>query len=408
MLNEIWNIFCELSPWLLLGMLLSGVLHVLLPPKLIRRRFRGFGGVTTAVVLGIPLPLCSCGVIPAGIGLKNDGASDGAAVGFLITTPQTGVDSILVAVSFFGWPFAIFKMLTALITGLLGGWLTELSGPRSENTPHATNDSEPLRTRPPFRELFTHGLEILRSIWVWLIVGVVLSAVITQIVPESWIASVAGYGTLTAMLLALTFSVPLYVCATASVPIAAALVQSGFPPAAAFVFLVAGPATNVTTIAAIVGRFGWRIFSIYFLTIVIGSLAGGYLFESWFGLQVVGIAEHQHQHHQTWWAVASAVALIGLIGWTAWQDIGRRLRKSTVSHADVASATQVIRVGGLHCQSCVQRLESALRKSAQIGSAIVDLKAGLATVRGSLARPLIEQIIKECGYQTGESSPKEN
>ena len=99
---------CELAPWLLLGMLISGVLHVWLPKDFIKRRFQGFGGVVKSVLLGVPLPLCSCGVIPAGIGLKNDGASDGAAVGFLISTPQTGVDSILVSASFFGWPVCHF------------------------------------------------------------------------------------------------------------------------------------------------------------------------------------------------------------------------------------------------------------------------------------------------------------
>ena len=123
-----WTTLCELSPWLLLGMLISGILHVVLPKSFVRRRFRGFGGVVKSVLLGVPLPLCSCGVIPAGIGLKNDGASDGAAVGFLISTPQTGIDSVLVSASFFGWPFAIFKMFAAAVTGILGGWLTEVSG----------------------------------------------------------------------------------------------------------------------------------------------------------------------------------------------------------------------------------------------------------------------------------------
>ena len=116
-----WTILCQLAPWLLLGMLLSGLLHVFLPAGFVRRKFHGFGGVIKSVLLGVPLPLCSCGVVPAGIGLKNQGASNGAAVGFLISTPQTGVDSILVSASFFGWPFAIFKMATAAITGVLGG-----------------------------------------------------------------------------------------------------------------------------------------------------------------------------------------------------------------------------------------------------------------------------------------------
>ena len=128
-----WKILCQLAPWLLLGMMLSGLMSVLLPAGFVKRKFHGLAGVAKAVLLSVPLPLCSCGVVPAGIGLKNQGASNGASVGFLISTPQTGVDSILVSASFFGWPFAIFKMLTSAITGVVGGWLTDQIENESEN-----------------------------------------------------------------------------------------------------------------------------------------------------------------------------------------------------------------------------------------------------------------------------------
>ena len=121
---SIWFVLCELSPWLLLGMFLSGLLHVILPTRFVRQKLQGFSGVLKSVAIGVPLPLCSCGVIPAGISLKKDGASSGAAVGFLISTPQTGVDSMLVSASFFGWPFAMFKLVSAAIMGIVGGvWI---------------------------------------------------------------------------------------------------------------------------------------------------------------------------------------------------------------------------------------------------------------------------------------------
>ncbi|MEM9412983.1 MAG: permease, partial [Planctomycetota bacterium] len=127
-LQSCWKVLCQLSPWLVLGLLISGMMHVALPKSFVRRQFRGWRGILRAVAVGIPLPLCSCGVVPAAIGLKDDGADDGAAVGFLISTPQTGVDSVLVAVSFFGWPFAIFKMAAALLMGLVGGLLANGAG----------------------------------------------------------------------------------------------------------------------------------------------------------------------------------------------------------------------------------------------------------------------------------------
>jgi len=198
-----WTTLCELSPWLLLGMLISGILHVVLPKSFVRRRFHGFGGVVKSVLLGVPLPLCSCGVIPAGIGLKNDGASDGAAVGFLISTPQTGIDSVLVSASFFGWPFAIFKMFAAAVTGIVGGWLTEVSGEpetelvqeAGESRAESCSAGEP-KTRPALPrsrtawigELWAHSMEVLQSIWLWLLVGVLVSALISSLGFEGFIA----------------------------------------------------------------------------------------------------------------------------------------------------------------------------------------------------------------------------
>ena len=125
MLSATWTIWLELAPWILLGAAVSGILHVLLPATWLQKNLNGRIGVLRAVALGVPLPLCSCGVIPVGLGLKKDGAGNGAAVGFLISTPQTGIDSILVSASFLGWPFALLKVVVALLTGVVGGLIAE-------------------------------------------------------------------------------------------------------------------------------------------------------------------------------------------------------------------------------------------------------------------------------------------
>lgn len=304
-------------------MALSGLLHVLLPKEFIRKRFRGPSGVVSAVTLGIPLPLCSCGVIPAGIGLKNEGASDGAAVGFLISTPQTGVDSILVSASFFGWPFAIFKMVAALVTGVFGGLLADRGVPPDETEQESPASTESTNKSKHWTEAFTHAIDILRSIWIWLVIGIVVSAVIETWVPQSWIVSVNQLGLFPSMLLVLLVSVPLYVCATASVPIAAALVAAGLPPAAALVFLMAGPATNVTTMGAIYGRFGPRTLAIYILSIVGGSMLFASFFDWVITSSVSNSALHAHDHTH-WISVVSAIILLGLIGWFAWEKLQRR------------------------------------------------------------------------------------
>ena len=157
-----WDVMLELSVWLLLGAIIASLLHAFIPSSMIRKQFQGVSGVFKAVLLGVPLPLCSCGVIPAGLGLKKDGASSGSTVGFLISTPQTGVDSILVCASFLGWPFALFKVFAAFLTGIVGGVICNLfpdESPAVEEPVGSTSSA-----RPGLRESTEHGIDIIRSI----------------------------------------------------------------------------------------------------------------------------------------------------------------------------------------------------------------------------------------------------
>jgi len=403
-----WKVLCQLAPWLLLGMLLSGLLHVFLPAGFVRRKFHGFAGVVKAVLLGVPLPLCSCGVVPAGIGLKNQGASNGASVGFLISTPQTGIDSILVSVSFFGWPFAIFKMVTAAITGLVGGLVTdkidsgELAKSASDcsNGIHAHSHEQDL-TLPAWKRVWDHGAEIVRSIWGWLLIGVLISAAIEVLVPPSYFATVGEWGLIPAMFIALLVSTPLYVCATASVPIAAALVASGFPPAAAIVFLMAGPATNITTIGAIYGRFGWKTLAIYLTTLILGSMIFAWLFD-WLLTATVS-SQHSHAHdHNNWWSMASALVLLAMIASFAWKDASRWLRNKNSSNE--AGPNVKLSIEGMTCGGCVDKLETAIRKTEGVDSVNVELKTGIATIFGKPSLTELKQLIQRLGFRVvGES-----
>ena len=227
-----WDVLLELAPWLLLGSAVAGLLHGLVPPGLIQRAMRGPGGVVRAVLLGIPLPLCSCGVSPAGIGLQRSGASRGASVGFLIATPQTGVDSVMVAAGFLGWPFALYKVAAALITGVTGGLLVEAIDPGEETR----EDEAPAHADRSLRGMLAHGIDVIRMIWA-ILFGVVVSAALTVFLPAGGLETFVGSSAIVGILVVLMASVPLYVCATASVPIAATLVAAGLPTGAALVFL---------------------------------------------------------------------------------------------------------------------------------------------------------------------------
>lgn len=394
-IQNLWAVLLELAPWLLVGATVSGLIHVMLPHDFVRRHLSGRGSIIKAVALGVPLPLCSCGVIPAGLGLKRDGASDAAALGFLISTPQTGVDSILVSAAFLGWPFALFKVGAATITGLMGGWLTEhFGGERKPFSSEGTEPSDP--TQRGWRDAIDHGEDLIRTIWGWLLFGVVISAAISTWVSTDGLMSLSEWGPVLTMLLMLVISLPLYVCATASVPIAASLVAGGMPTGAALVFLMAGPATNVATIGAIHRAFGGRVLGLYLGTIISGSLGLGLLYDAWLPTTVTAVAGHGD--HMSWWAVGSAALLVFLIGKYAISDglswLNMRHAANHTSEGRVTLAVQ-----GMTCGGCVARLERELKAADGVNLVAVSLEPGQAIVEGTLNQAQVAALIDATGFK---------
>ena len=345
--SNIIDILLEMAPWLLFGALVSGVLHTLLPIGFIKKHLGkpGLYGILKAVAIGIPMPLCSCAVIPAALGLKKEGATTGATTGFLISTPQTGVDSIMVAITFFGLPFAIFKVLAALISGLVGGiWIdsakesnTSAKAIDTSVKPCCQSKAKPIEVKPTtksccgsknktkdigtrntpafIKESTTYAfITLFKDIYLWLTIGVIVSAIITTAVPQDTLASQWWASGIWGLFLTLLISIPLYVCATASMPLAASLVVAGLSPGAALVFLMAGPVTNVATIGTIYKNFGKRVAGIYLLTVITMSLLAGYLFNT-FLTSVAPTAPIAHHDHNSPLAYGAMIILIGLIGY---------------------------------------------------------------------------------------------
>ncbi len=278
----LWQVLLELAPSLLLGLLIAGLIHVYLPTGFIHRGLSGpnLTSVMRASLVGVPLPLCSCGVIPTALGLRNEGASKGATTAFMISTPQTGVDSILVSAAFLGWPFALFKLAAAFVTGLVGGALvnrlTEPDPPRAQEGLDADARDRP---RGPYAVLRYAVFDLLGAIDLWILAGVVVAALIPVLLPADFFASQAWSQGIWGMLVMLAIALPLYVCTTGSVPIAASLIAAGLPAGSALVFLMAGPATNVATFGAVYRTLGSRILVIYLATVITLSLGFGLLFE---------------------------------------------------------------------------------------------------------------------------------
>jgi uncharacterized membrane protein YraQ (UPF0718 family)/copper chaperone CopZ len=399
LIQAMWEVLLSLAPWMLLGMAIAGMLHVALPRGFVRRQLGGRGGVAKAVALGVPLPLCSCGVIPTALGLKRDGATDGATVGFLISTPQTGVDSILVSSAFLGWPFAIFKVLSAAVTGIVGGYLTDAAGGAARIAAE-TDAADGIEEPRGLRAGIDHAMEILRSIWHWIVFGVVASALIELFVPQGFFTGLSGYGAIVPVFAALAISLPLYVCSTASVPIAAALVAGGMPAGAALVFLMAGPATNVATIGAIYRALGRRTLAIYLGTIIAGSLAAAFLFD-FVIVTATGAAAHLHGEG-SWWAVGSSLILLGLLAWFALDDL-RRLLARWFGRQAVDEPRIEIGVTGMSCGGCAAKLEKALINEKGVAAVEVTLNPGRAVVSGSIDIKRLREIIEQVGFETVET-----
>lgn len=319
---DLWKTLCEMSPYLLLGFLIAGFLSVLISPETVEKHLggRGFWPVFKASLLGVPLPLCSCGVIPVAASLRRHGSSKGATAAFLISTPQTGVDSIAVTYGMLGPIFAIFRPVAAFISGLIGGWLIEATD-QKENAPSHTKacDGECCASGPPRNRLLAalrYGFVVLpRDIARPLFFGLLIAGVISALVPSTFFSNEIG-NRFVQMLIMMAFGIPLYVCATASVPIAAAMILKGISPGAALVFLMTGPATNAATIATIWKTMGKRAASIYLAVVAGTALASGLIMDSLFTPGKITSTQMIHHMLPAWLQTASAILVIIMLGGT--------------------------------------------------------------------------------------------
>lgn len=304
---------------------------------------------------------------------------------------------MLVSATFFGWPFAIFKLAAAAVMGIVGGVWIDRKPIEAATIDDSISPSPAPHTdeqRRCWSRLLPHAIDMLRSIWVWLVIGIFVSAAINQFNTAPLTAEINHWGLLPAMLLVLVFSIPLYVCATASVPIAAALVNSGFPPAVALVFLMAGPATNVATMGAIRSNLGTRSLLIYLVTIIVGSLSAAYLFDA---LTLVTTATGTvHIHNVTaWWAQLSAMIVLGLIGYFVFENLIKCRRfKAPQENA----LHQTISIDGMSCGNCVRKLETLIQNQTGVESVYVNLADGQATVVGDFDLEQLKKTITASGF----------
>ncbi|MFO7593749.1 MAG: SO_0444 family Cu/Zn efflux transporter [Pseudomonadota bacterium] len=325
LLGNTLELYLDAAPWLLLGLVAAGLIKAWVPESLLSRWLGGSGPwpVTKAALIGAPLPLCSCGVLPAALSLHREGASRPSTISFLIATPETGVDSIALSYALLGPVMAVVRPIAAIFSAIFTGLLTTLipvAAPAVE--PVAGGSCCGCSTHPPTQPgkltATLQGLryaagDILDDIALWLFIGILLAGAVATWVPPMTLAE-WGSG-LPAMLIMLLVGVPMYICATASTPLAAALLLAGVSPGTVLVFLLAGPATNIATLAVVRKELGTAVLAIYLLGIALSSIGLGLLLDillgRW-GIDVVAQLGEGGELIPAWLAWGSAVILVVL------------------------------------------------------------------------------------------------
>ncbi len=411
-----WIVLGQMAPYLLFGFLAAGVLSVLVSPEWVERHLggSGLGAIIKSVILGVPLPLCSCGVIPVAASIRRHGAGRGPTIAFLISTPQTGVDSILATYALLGPVYAIFRPVAALITGIIGGLFVSL-GSRNDPPPTAENAkcteaccaTQPGQSR--WWRMIHYGFFTLpRDIAKALLVGIAVAGLISTFVQENALAPYLGGG-LTAMLVMLAVGIPIYVCSTASIPIALGFMHMGASPGAALVFLIAGPATNAAAIAVVLKILGRRAVTIYFLTIAMGALLCGYALD-WIyrNLTASGfsLGAHMHDDGPSMLGHLFAVLLLAvLINSLLPRKAAHAAASSSSSEAvEADTRTITLRITGMTCSHCVATVTRALYEAPGVKEVDVSLSDGRAVIRGTgLDATNLADTVRSLGYHVLES-----
>ena len=334
----------SMAPYILFGLFFAGILHELVPDTLVTKHLGSetIGSVIKSTLFGIPLPVCSCGVIPLASSIKKSGASKGATLSFLISTPITGIDSILATYGMFGWAFTLYRALTSMVIAMVAGILTNILDkeiPLHEK-PHQSTFTI-LNMPPQQTQSFTPTTQessccssggccdsadenskfslskamkyafitLLGDIAKPLMIGLLLGALITVLIPEDLSTLLLDHAWLS-YLIAITIAVPMYVCATASLPIAAALMLSGVSAGAAFVFLSAGPATNTVTIGVVKKMLGSKALFIYLGSIIIRSIVFGLGLDYIFSISDINPLALVHMDEEGGWFALSSSAIL--------------------------------------------------------------------------------------------------
>ena len=420
LVSAFWQTSQQMALWLLWGFLFAGVLSLFFTPERVERllgRQAGWRAVVWAVLLGVPLPLCSCGVLPVAAGLRKGGASKGATAGFLLATPQTGLDSIFATYALLGGVFAVTRPLVALLSGLTGGWLIEwldakttqvattknTKSTKGGDAKHAEIDADLETTKntkggnAEYAEIYAdlettkehkdtqrstevaqgetkkgsnakalqrkvlrvvnYAFCLLGNVARPLALGLGISAAILAFVPPDGLVGAWLANDWVAFPVMLLVGLPLYVCSTASIPMALALMAKGLSPGAALIFLIAGPALNGASLTTLWTLLGRKATALFLAVVAVFAVGSGLVLNAWWGGAVAEGAEACCAG-ATHGNAAAAVVLLALLGYhIVLKPLWRRRTMTTAENP----ARRVV-VKGMACDHCRGIVAERLRK----------------------------------------------
>lgn len=446
-LHSLLCILNEMSPYVLLGFFIAGLMRAFVPQTFFSQHLGGndFKTVLKSVLIGIPLPLCSCGVLPTAIGMRRKGASRASTTAFLIATPQTGVDSIAATWSLLGPAFAVIRPVVAIITSIVGGVVVgkneeagkdldlgcggqgknehSLRLEHDDNIPNVTGESEleshhqccqghahyhetehkNIKTKDkdmhtPFTDrclmaLHYGFIDLVGSIGNWLVGGLIIAALITVYVPTDFFASFSQYP-IVSMLLVLLVAIPMYVCATGSIPIAMSLMLKGLSPGTALVLLMAGPAVNFASYALVSRELGKKTAMIYLFSIISGAIVFGLVVDyllpySWFSLSANEVIDHNHGLEFFPTFCSTILTLLLLITFI----------KNHIHHS--IKNTEMVKeyvIKGMNCPHCQATVTKSILSVKGVKQVEVNLSTGIAKVDGDQQDEDVKSAVRAAGF----------
>lgn len=417
-LYEIYILFIEMAPYLMIGLAFVAILNIYMTKEFVKKQIGkdSIWSIFKAALFGVPLPLCSCGVIPTTVYMADSKASKGAVTSFLISTPQTGIDSIIATYGMMGPVFGIFRPISALIMGILGGLFINVTN-KEKAKPEKKKLSLDVITAPPkmvdskanipFSEKAKASLkyafaDFLDDIVVEFLIGLVIAGAITYFLPTEFLEGTGLKSGILGMIVMILIGVPMYVCATASIPIAVSLILKGFSPGVAFVFLAVGPATNAASIGILSKSLGKKLISYYLFAMIIMSIGFGYLLDFVFNYLEINpqkqLATHAHHEHSGLIPYEIQIVLAAIFTILVVSSLYRKYGSIYFKRDKAIDNRNYVIVEGMTCNHCVATVTDSLTKVNGIDNVEVDLSSGKAFYSGNIDKSVINEAIESCGY----------